>query len=203
MPHPMHRAELGDILTAIREVEESLDRRADRVGGALMMTWGVIVALVAAFYQLVAWNPAPYVRALGPFLPWVWVAPVAVGYAAGVLVGVRHAARSRDPEDRRQALLDFLPALTSTVLAAGLVLVGREDLIAGALLVGLSASVLLRCRAARPSPRFLQVAWLAAGVSALAGVAFLVRPVPWAWWVTGVLLGGTLLVLGRMRMASA
>lgn len=202
MTKTMQSAELGDILTAIREVEQSLDRRADRVGGALMITWGVIVALIAGFYQLVAWNHDAYHRAFGPFLPWMWVAPVAVGYAAGVLVGVRTSGRAAEAEARRQALLDFAPALVSTVIAGALVVAQREFLIPGALLVGFGASLLLRCRASAAPLAYLRAAWMAAGVCILAGIAFLVQPVGWAWWVMGVVFGGSLLLLGRLRMTS-
>lgn len=195
---------LGDILTAIREVEESLDRRANRVGGALMVMWGIIAALVAMFYQLVMLNPEPYEHVLGPFLPWAWVAPVSVGYAAGALVGARLLAATHETGHRRQTLLDFVPAVTSTAIAAALTLAGRFDLIPGALLAGFSVSLALRCRAAeRASPEFLRAAYGASAVCAVAGVAFLALPVVWAWWVTGALFGGSLVLLGRMRMSAA
>ena len=201
MTKAVQRAELGDILDAIREVETSLDRRADRAGGALMVMWGVIVALIAAFYQVVTWSPEPYQRALGPLLPWAWVAPVAVGYAAGALVGVRVAARAEDPAERRRAAADFAPALVSTAIAAALVLAGRHGLIPGALLVGFGVTLLLRCLG-QLKPRLLRAAWAAAAVCAVAGVALLVRPFDGAWWVMGVVFGGSVVLLGWLRMTT-
>jgi hypothetical protein len=199
MTRPM-KDELGDILNAIREVEASLDRRSQRVQGALMVMWGAIVFLISAFYQLVTWNPAPYVAAFGPLLGWAWAAPVAVGYAVGVVVGVRASRVLRDPAPRRDVWLNALPALVSSAIAAGFVLLGRPQYIAGALLLGYAATVALGSRGGRGPMRTLSL--VASGVCAVGGLALVLRPVSWQWIVAGVLMGGTLLALGRLRMAA-
>lgn len=197
----VQRTELGEILTAIREVEASLDRRAERVGGAIMVMWGVIVALIAGFYQLAAWNES-YQDALGPLFQWAWVGPVAVGYAAGALINVRMLGRAGDAPARRQAFFDLVPAVASSAIAVALVVTERHDLIPGALLVGFSVSLFLRCRGATRAPaRFLRAGRWASAVCALVGVALLAWPIGGAWWIMGVVFGGSLLLLGTLRMS--
>ena len=191
---------IGDILRAIREVEANLDRRIERVQGALMIMWGVLVAVIAGFYQLVVLDPGPFVRALGVVgVNWVWLALVAAGYATSVVAGARTARLTDDPRVRRAALRDFVPAVVSAAIAAGLVIAGRHDLIGGALLVGFAATTWLRAR--RSAVR--TAALVVAAVCAVAGVALLVRPVGWSWAACGVLFGGGLILLGRLRMARA
>lgn len=195
------KEELGPILEAIREVEESLACRANRQGGALMILWGVIAALIAAFYQAVVWNPAPYHAALGPLLPWVWLAPMAVGYVAAVLAGLRMRREDADPAAARERLLDVAPGIVAGVTAGALSALGLFALIPGALLVGFALSLALRVR--RAQPRMRSPSWGFAGLALVAGVALLVAPVSWSWLVMGALIGGSLVVLGRLRMRLA
>src|SRR6202022_1881204 len=98
--------ELTDILQAIREVEANLDRRVARTGGALLVMWGVISVLIGAFYQLVAWNEAPYAAALGPLLGWAWLAPLSIGYAVWAVVSARTASAQPAKRTWRGAALD-------------------------------------------------------------------------------------------------
>ncbi|MEA3200261.1 MAG: hypothetical protein QOE90_1689 [Thermoplasmata archaeon] len=197
VPDPVKK-DLEPILEAIREVETSLACRASRQGGALMVMGGVIAALIAAFYQLVVWNPAPYRAALGPLLGWAWLAPMAVGYAAGIVAGVR---LQRAGGSRREAILDASPGVLSGLIAALLSATGAWTHIPGALLVGFGVSLALRVRHARPLMR--TPSWALAALSAVAGLALLVAPVAWSWLVMGLLVGGSLVALGRLRMALA
>jgi hypothetical protein len=191
------KEEIGEILDAIRQVEHRLDRRSDRVGGAILLMWGVITVLIAAFYQLVTWNPGLYHAALGPLLGWMWVGPVAVGYAVSVLVGVRSGS-AQTRRASREWMLDTIPSLVTSMIAVVLVLIDRSAQIAGALLVGFSLSLALRCR--RSTGTFRTVAWVAVLLNAIVGVALLARPVDWQWLVMGLVFGGSLFALGRVRM---
>jgi len=64
------------MLEAARDIDLVLERRVDRIMGTLQMLRAFVLAAIVVFYQLVAWNPAPYQAALGPFLWWAWIAPV-------------------------------------------------------------------------------------------------------------------------------
>lgn len=125
--------ELGAILRTIREVEQSLDRRAQRAAGVNLMIWGLASASIFVFYQLAEWNPAPYERALGPALRWIWLAPIAVGYVASALVGARLGRAGVDEPSRRSYRRGMLPGLAATAIAAVLMITGQHAFIPGAL----------------------------------------------------------------------
>jgi len=192
--------EIDDILTAIREVEKSLDHRIERVQGALMVMWGVVAALIALFYQAVVLDPRPFVDAIGVFgVSWAWVLFVGAGYAISIVAGARVGRLEGAERTRREALRDALPGAVSSLIAFVLVLVGRPNLIAGALLLGFGATCYLRTRKLRVRGASLAVA----AACALAGIALLARPFAWQWLVCAILFGGGLMLLGWLRMARA
>ena len=194
----MSRADLDAILTTLREVEASLDRRVARAEGANLMVWGFAAASIFAFYQLVRWNPAPYDAALGAALPWAWVGPIVLGYVLTAIVGARLGPARSDPAVRRGLRLGLLPGALATLLAAGLVLTQRYEYVYGGVTALVGATTLAFCAGSPPS-RFR--AWaLASGIGMLlAGLALLARPVEWAGLTAALAFLVGLVGLGTVR----
>ncbi|HVM44356.1 MAG TPA: hypothetical protein VM582_00370 [Candidatus Thermoplasmatota archaeon] len=192
-------SELDAILRTIREVETSLERRSARAEGALLMIWGLVGAVIFAFYQLVVWNHDPYHAALGPWLNWMWVLPMAVGYVASGLVGARLGRMGADAERRRRVRAGLVPAAVIAVLAAALVLTGSYDFIYGGvtLVAGLSSAFF----AWRAPPGAVRAVGLAVG-GALAALGVLLLATAGATWAPGAASLGFLvgyLLLGTVR----
>lgn len=129
--HEAERPEIQDILRTLREVGESLDRRAARAEGVNLVIWGFAAALIFAFYQLATWNPDPYAAALGGALHWVWIAPMAVAYAASMMVGARLGRLGVDAARRRALQYCAIPALVIALVVTSLILTDRDDAIYG------------------------------------------------------------------------
>lgn len=192
-PDMAARADLDAILTTIREVETSLERRTMRAVGANLMIWGLASASIFAFYELVERNPAPYQDALGAALSWVWLAPIAVGYVASAVVGARIGRFGADRAARRAYAKGFVPGLLVSAVAAALLLTGRGEMVPGALLVALGATfVAFGDRATRMGRACLALA----AVLVLSGAAVLTFQPSWASLAAAVAMGGGLVALG-------
>lgn len=190
--------DMGEILQAIREVRLNLDRRAARAFGATTIVWGVSSALVFAFYQLVMWNPAPYEAALGPFLLWVWVLPVGVGYAATVVLGAQIGRI--EPKVAKPFLVVGAGVLVGVLALLGLLFAGEFRRVPGLWLFVLGAIILLRLRIVgeRPGPARAFAVGLAT-VSIASGAALLVVPFLHAGLVATVVFGVGLTVMGTLK----
>lgn len=167
----MHE-DLGAILRTIREVEVSLERRAARAQGVLLMIWGLAAASIFAFYQLVEWNPATYDAALGGWVSWVWLGPMALAYVASALVGARIGRLGATPEQRRHLRRGLVPTALITLLATALVLTGRYHYVYGGVtLVGGVSCIAFAWNAPRGPARTTSLGVGAA--MSLAGLALL------------------------------
>ncbi|HET6406097.1 MAG TPA: hypothetical protein VFH78_15760 [Candidatus Thermoplasmatota archaeon] len=164
--------DLDAILRTIKEVEVSLERRYARAEGTLLMIWGLVGASIFAFYQLVVWNPDAYRDALGGWLNWVWLLPMALGYVASALVGAR-LGRMADAPDRAARLRRMaVPGLVVALLVTALVATGRYQFVYGGVTLVGAAAILAHAWEARGSPtRATSLA--IGGAMALVGVALL------------------------------
>lgn len=171
--------ELNAILRTIREVEESLERRYARAEGTNLVIWGLVGFVIFTFYQLVEANPEPYLAALGPALPWAWVLPMAVGYAATMVVGARLGRLGADKEKRRALRRGLIPGAVTAVAVTLLVLTGRYHLVYGVVpLVSGVAFLVFSWPAPRGPSR---ATGLAAGVALTAvGALLIVRESAWS-----------------------
>lgn len=120
---PARADDLGPILDTLREVNESLDRRAARAAAANRVTWGLVAGSIFAFY---AWAHAdrgmPLFVALreAGVMPWVWTVPVALGYVATLATGARLgriAPRSDAARGARWLLVALLVPVAGVVAA--------------------------------------------------------------------------------------
>ena len=123
--------DLSAILRTIREVEVSLERRYARAEGTILMIWGLVGATIFAFYQLVEWNSTPYVNALGEWIQWMWLLPMAMGYVASAIVGSRLGRMGADEQRQRDFRRGALPGILVAILATTLVLTQRYHYIYG------------------------------------------------------------------------
>lgn len=197
----MPKDELTDILRAIREVEANLDHRAERAGGAVMVTWGVAVAAIFVFYHVVYLNPDPWVAALGGFLGWVWLGPVAAAYVASLVAGARAGRLARNDEHKRAWRRSLLLGSVPSAVAAGLVLLGEGARIPGAIVLWLPAACFVASfhgrGAVKPAARALSV------ISLVLGVALLGWPTPWSSLAAAAVYGIGLVGLGTAQYAAA
>lgn len=117
------RDDLGPILDTLREVNESLERRARRATAANAVTWGLVASSIFAFYAWAHANrDATLVQALGEagFLPWMWAPPVLLGYVATLATGARLgriAPRSAQAQGARWLTLALLVPVAAVVLS--------------------------------------------------------------------------------------
>jgi len=192
--------DLGPILQTIREVEVSLERRSARAAGVNLMIWGSVSGSIFLFYQLVAWNPDPYVAMLGPALDWIWLAPIAFGYAASALVGARLGRFGADEEARRSYRKGMIPGAFATLVAAVLIITQRGDLVAGALLVVLGAFFVAFADRATAAGRACLVS---AALFAATGIGLMAWRGETASLVAALVMGGGLLALGTWFYAAA
>lgn len=117
--------ELDAILDTIREVEENLERRAERAGGAVNVVWGIVVGGIFAFYHVVGGNPAPFEAAFGALLPWLWLAPTALGYALTVAIGARLGRVGAPGRNVRVLLWSLLPLIFAIAVFSAVEGLGR------------------------------------------------------------------------------
>lgn len=123
--------DLGAILRTIREVETNLERRHARAEGTLLMIWGLVGAVIFAFYQLVELDHEAYHRAFGPLVSWMWVLPMALGYAASAVVGARLGRLGADEERKRRFRNGLVPGLIVAALVTVLVVTERYSFVYG------------------------------------------------------------------------
>lgn len=177
--------ELDAILRTIHEVEESLARRYARAEGTNLVIWGLVASSIFAFYQLVESNPAPYLEALGPVLEWVWLLPLAIGYAATMLVGARLGRLGADEKTRRAFRRARIPGALTAAAVVLLIVSGRYHLIYGAVPIVSGVSFLAFSWGAPRGPS--RVAGQAAGVAlSLVGLALLAWTSPWSSGIAAV-----------------
>lgn len=122
-PPPLREDEIAPILSTLREVNESLDRRSRRASASVGVTWGVVASSIFAFYAWVYFDPCNAVvcplRDAG-LLPWVWVPPVLVGYLLTLATGARLGRMDPSSEGARATRwlqLALLPPILVTVAA--------------------------------------------------------------------------------------
>ena len=187
--------ELDAILRTIREVETSLDRRYARADGALIMVWGLVGALIFAFYQLVDLRPAPYHAALGPALPWVWLGPVAAGYVATAVVGARLGAMA--PDRKRDFRMGLIPGAIVSLVAVALLLADRGEYVSGALTLAAGATTLVLCR--RRERAFSRVGAAVGAAQIVVGIALVAWPTAWASGIAAAAFGIGFVALGTVR----
>lgn len=192
--------ELDAILRTIREVEESLERRYARAEGTSLFIWGLVGASIFAFYQLVATNPAPYVAALGPALNWVWLLPMAVGYAATMLVGARLGRLGAKPEQRASLRRGLMPGTITALAVTILLATGRYPLVPGVVLLVSGVSFLAF---SWPAPRSAsRTTGLGAGLAlTLVGALLLVVASAWTSGIAAALFLLAFGALGLVRYA--
>lgn len=189
--------DLDAILSTLREVEASLDRRVARAEGAVLMVWGLVGAAIFAFYQLVLWNHEPYEAALGPLLPWVWAGPIAVGYVLTAAIGAR-LGRATSEGGREALRRGILPGALATLLATVLVLTEAYEYVYGGITALCGATTLAFCL---PAPRSAFRAWgLASGLGMLAvGLGLVLWPTAWAGLAASLAFLVGLVGLGTVR----
>lgn len=192
------RPELDAILQTIREVEVSLERRAARAQGSLILIWGLVSAVIFGFYQLVESNPAPYRNAFGAWLGWLWIVPLALGYVASAVVGARLGRMGADAHRQRDFRRTLLPGLAIGALAATLVVTGTTDLIAGGatLLAGVFFLAFAWPPGATPVSRVCW--WIGVPLIAL-GAWMLVFPQPWSSGAAAVAFAVGFGILGTVK----
>lgn len=126
------RTDLSAIIQTIREVEETIDRRAQRAAGATMLVWGIAATAIFAFYHAIATGDA-LGHAVGQLVArWFWVPPVALAYAATVVLGARLGRAVPDAQENRSIrwlLLALIPPLG--VLVYVQVTGNREEFVPG------------------------------------------------------------------------
>lgn len=192
--------DLDSILDTLREVQASLDRRVARAEGALLMVWGLVGAAIFAFYQLVHWNHAPYEAALGPFLPWIWTAPIALGYVLSGVIGAR-LGQARPHGTRHGLLASAIPGLLATLLASLLVLTQRYEYTYGGITALVGATTIAFALANPPTP--LRPWSLASGGGMVAaGAALMIWTGPWAGAYAALAFLVGLVGLGTVRYRS-
>lgn len=197
----MAASELGDILRAIREVESNLEHRAERAGGAVMVTWGVAVAAIFLFYHVVDLNPDPWVAAMGPFLAWAWLVPVAGAYVASLAAGARAGRLARSAEQQRAWRRSLLLGTVPSAVAAALVAFGQGERIPGAVLLWLPAACYFASvygrGAVKPASRALSV------VAGALGILLIAWPASWSSLAAAAVYGIGLAGLGTLQYATA
>lgn len=193
--------DMAAILRTIREVGESLERRAQRAAGANLMIWGLVSASIFLFYQLVEWRPEPYREAFGSALSWVWLAPVAAGYVASAVVGARFGRAGDDAAAWADYRRGLVPGTIVTLLAIVLIATGQHAFIPGALVATVGIFfVSIRERESRVDRacRRTGLAMIGAGIALvfLAGAA-------WASLAAAVAMGLPLFGVGAWLYATA
>lgn len=172
--------DLTAILRTIREVEDSLERRAARAEGTNVMIWGLVGASIFAFYQLVESDHDTYATALGPWVSWAWLVPMAIGYVASGIVGARLGRMGASAAQRRGYRRGLIPGLLIAALVTVLVLTQRYQFVYGGvtLLAGLACILI-----AWPAPHgATRTTGLAVGAAmTIVGIALLALwNAPWA-----------------------
>lgn len=189
----MTKEDLGPILDTLREVNESLDRRAARAAAATGVTWGLVASSIFAFYAWAYAAPhAPLVQALrgSGAMPWMWVPPLLVGYAVNLSTGVRlgrMAPRSEEARRVRWLLLALLVPV-SAVVAVSLAGSG-ERLVPAMWIAFLGLAHLQWGPAPRDAPQRVAIA-----ASFALAPAILLMPLGWAYaaaalWYLAALAG--------------
>lgn len=163
-------ADLDAILATVREVEQTIERRAQRAMGAVMVAWGLAASSIFAFY---AWAHAMPGREEG-LVQWAWVAPSALAYAITVAVGARlgRIGEREGARGMRWLMLALLPPFAVVVYTS--VTGTGAEYVSGMWILFLAVVHQFWCRTQEPPLR--RVFQVAAAASAALGLALLVHP---------------------------
>src|SRR5438067_1606679 len=162
------------MLQAASEIDAVLERRVDHIMGALQIARALLLACIFAFYQLVAWDPAPYVARLGGFLAWVWVVPALVMRVIDVLLTARVERAVRAAGRELGVRQWWIPPLAAALAAGALELAGRPELVPGAVLAAFGVAMTVQGeRRGGTRTRFGRLWRVNAALYALVGLALL------------------------------
>ena len=191
---------IREMLRAASEIDVVLERRVDRTMGAIQVVRALLLGSIFVFYQLVAWNPQPFVSVFGNFLWWVWVVPVLAVRVVDMTLTARTERMARALGRELGLRQWWLPPILAACAAGILEIIQRPEFIGGAVLVAFGGVQLLQGELGHGSrTRFGRFWRLNAALGVLVGLALLLLRPGWAYLVIAISFVAGGLTLGTLR----
>lgn len=189
--------DVREMLEAIRDIEQVIQRRADRIMGTVQIVRALAVAAVFGFYQLVWWNPAPFQAVFGPLTNWMWIPILVLARVATMVITARLERTAREQGVDLKLKRTWLPAIVGGGAALVFALTGRFEYAPGIILAAIGAVTLPT--AGRSGPR-LAILWRAyAAFQIVAGLLLLAFRPTWELVAMASIFVAGGLTLGTLR----